>query len=130
MMNFKIETEFVEFKNSISQLTNDQTYVNYLYRTGKISENQMSSHPEKHVLMNALGIFPSLGCDMFSFIYKGEGLLLCSDGLYNNVAEQEINAVTRSDDRVDQKVKSLIGEANANGGSDNIAVALWEANND
>ena len=86
----------------------------------------MSSRADRHVLMNAMGIFPSASFDIKAFAYEGESILLCSDGLYNNLSEAEIKAVLASSDRVDEKASFLISEANANGGSDNIAVALWE----
>jgi serine/threonine protein phosphatase PrpC len=108
------------------RLSEDQTYVDFLYRTGKISESQTLSHPERHVLMNALGIYPSASVDVKVIPYHGEPILLCSDGLYNNVAENEIRSLISTDERADQKALSLINEANNNGGSDNIAVAYWE----
>jgi protein phosphatase len=114
----------------LKRLTTDQTYVDYLYRTGKISRDETMSHPDRHVLMNALGIYPSLSMDVKVFPYHGEPVLLCSDGLYNNVAESEIAAVMASDERPDQKVGALINEANLNGGSDNIAISYWEAFHD
>ncbi|MDO5330316.1 MAG: Stp1/IreP family PP2C-type Ser/Thr phosphatase [Bacillota bacterium] len=114
----------------LKRLTEDQTYVDYLIKTGQIKEGESSTHPDRHVLMNALGIFPSLSLTLTNFNYRGEAVLLCSDGLYNNMSEQEINMVLDTDDRVDQKVLSLISEANANGGSDNIAIAYWEALHD
>ena len=108
-------------------LTSDQTYVEYLYRTGQIDKEEIYTHPERHALMNALGIFPSAAMDLYSRSYHGESILLCSDGLYNNLSETEIRAVLASDQRADQKVKSLIIDANGNGGSDNIGIAFWEA---
>jgi len=54
--------------------------------------------------------------------------LLCSDGLYNSIPLPAIEAILLTDERADQKVMSLINEANANGGSDNEGVAYWEAN--
>ena len=114
----------------MKRITSDQTYVNYLYRTGKISESETESRPDRHVLMNALGIFPSLSMDISVLEYHGERILLCTDGLYNNLSEPEIAAILSTDERVDQKVISLIGTANANGGSDNIGIAYWEAIHD
>lgn len=110
----------------LTRLTEDQTYVDYLYRTGKIEESEMSSRADRHVLMNAMGIFPSASFDIKTYPYDGESILLCSDGLYNNLSEAEIKAVLATKDRTDEKASFLISEANANGGSDNIAVALWE----
>ena len=112
-----------EFK----QISEDQTYVAYLYRTGQIKKEEMQTHPKRHVLMNALGYYPSLELDLKVHPYHKETLLLCSDGLYNNVSDSDIANIVKGNDTVDQKVHELISLANANGGSDNIAVVLWEA---
>ena len=87
----------------------------------------MATHPKRHVLINALGMFPSVEFDFSSHPYLNSTLLVCSDGLYNNVSNQEILSVLRSKDATNQKANELIAIANANGGSDNIAVAIWEA---
>lgn len=112
---------------SLKQLTEDQTYVDYLYRTGKIKKEEMKTRSDRHVLMNALGVFPSISFDITTVGNVGCPILLCSDGLYNNASEEEIHAVLKLDDRVEQKIETLISIANANGGSDNIAIAYWEA---
>ena len=114
----------------LERLSEDQTYVDYLYRTGKITKDETLSHPDRHVLMNALGIYPSCSMDVKTYPYHGERILLCSDGLYNNVSEGEISNAISTDERADQKVNSLINEANLNGGSDNIGIAYWEAFHD
>ncbi|MCR5349135.1 MAG: Stp1/IreP family PP2C-type Ser/Thr phosphatase [Bacilli bacterium] len=114
-------------ERGLVRLTQDQTYVDFLYRSGQIAERERDSSPDRHILMNALGIYPSANLDIKVHPYCGETVLLCSDGLYNNVSEPEIRAVLSTDERVDLKVSSLIAEANANGGSDNVGIALWEA---
>ena len=114
-------------ERGLRRLTNDQTYVDYLYRSGQIAERDKESSPDRHVLMNALGIYPSASLDLTVLPYGGETIMLCSDGLYNNVSEPEIRAILSTDERPDQKISSLIAEANANGGSDNMAIAIWEA---
>ncbi len=118
---------YTSYLREFKQLSEDQTYVAYLYRTGQISKEEMATHPKRHVLINALGSYPSLELDMHIYPYKGETLLLCSDGLYNNLNENDIANVVRGNDTVNQKVSELIALANANGGSDNIAVVIWEA---
>ncbi len=110
----------------MERLTSDQTYVDYLYRTGKISKEEITTHPKRHVLMNALGIYPSLTLDITSSTYVGFSILLCSDGLYNNISEKELHAILTTEERPEQKVETLIKVANNNGGSDNIAIAYWE----
>lgn len=111
---------------TLEQLTNDQTYVDYLVRTGKLSEDGAKTHPDRHVLTNALGVYNSLSVSIDERAYNGETILLCSDGLYNNLETKEIANIISTDERTDQKVVSLISVANHQGGSDNIGIALWE----
>ena len=117
------------FRNRVlTQITEDQTYVQYLYRIGEIKKEDISTHPKRHVLMNALGIYPSLDLDVKTMPYLGDTVLLCSDGLYNNVSESDLLTIIKGNDTPDQKVNELVSLANNNGGSDNIAVVIWEAN--
>lgn len=118
---------FLRNNHDLVQMSEDQTYVAYLIRTGQITPEQALTHPKRHVLMNALGIYPSASIDVKSFPYLNEEVLLCSDGLYNNVPTEDIRAVLKGNDAVEQKVNELIAIGNKNGGSDNIAVVLWEA---
>ena len=119
---------YVLHNDEVAQITEDQTYVAYLYRTGKIKKEEMLTHPKRHVLTNALGIYPSLNVDIRITGYRNENILVCSDGLYNNVDESAIGTILKSNDTTEQKVNELISLGNANGGSDNIAVVIWEAN--
>ena len=50
--------------NHLKQLTEDQGYVEYLIKSGQITEEEAKSHPDKHVIMNALGIYPSTYFDL------------------------------------------------------------------
>lgn len=108
------------------QITEDQTYVNYLYKSGIIEEKDMATNPNRHVLTNSLGCFPSVSFDKFIINYTGQSIFLCSDGLYNNVSIKDIEAILNTTDETHIKVDSLIELANYNGGSDNISCCLWE----
>ena len=118
---------FLKSHHELVQMSEDQTYVGYLLRTGQITPEEALTHPKRHVLMNALGVYPSASIDIKVFPYLNEEVLLCSDGLYNNVPIEDITAIVKGSDSVDQKVNELIAIGNKNGGSDNIAVVLWEA---
>lgn len=118
---------FLRNRREFTQMSEDQTYVGYLLRTGQINQEEALTHPKRHVLMNALGVYPSASVDVKSFPYMGETVLLCSDGLYNNVPTNDIASVLKGEDTVEQKVDELIAIGNKNGGSDNIAVVIWEA---
>ena len=118
---------FLKNHHDLVQMSEDQTYVAYLLRTQQITPEEALTHPKRHVLMNALGVYPSASIDVKSFPYLNEEVLLCSDGLYNNVPQEDIAAIIKGNDAVEQKVNELIAIGNKNGGSDNIAVVLWEA---
>jgi protein phosphatase len=118
---YSIENDVLE------QLSEDQTYVQFLYKTGKISKDQMATHPKRHVLMNALGTYPSVTVVEKTYKRHFTQILLCSDGLYNMVEDNDIENVLKSTSKsTDEKVDTLISLANENGGKDNIAIALWE----
>ena len=114
-------------KDSLERLSEDQTYVEYLYHTGKISHEDAETSPQRHILMNAVGTFPSVSYDLKYFPNYGHSILVCSDGLYNNATEAEIHSALSTNERIDQKIDTLIGIAKSNGGSDNIGIAYWEA---
>lgn len=111
-------------------MTNDDTVGDYLARVKKISEEELSSSSERHILTNAIGVYATCASSIHIMPYLRETILLCSDGLYNNISEASIRACLSTDERVDEKINNLIAEANGNGGSDNIGIALWECRND
>ncbi len=111
---------------SLRRLTEDQTYVEYLYRTGKISKEEIATSEQRHILMNAMGCYPSVSFEIKTYPNIKAPILLCSDGLYNNASEKEIHAALSTNERIELKVDTLISIANSNGGSDNIAIAYWE----
>ena len=115
--------------NKLEQITVDQTYVNYLINTKKLSPEEANAHPERHKLTNALGTKPTVNVDLSTYPYNKERLLLCSDGLYNNVPVKDIFSILKGNDSLERKCLQLIAFGNANGGSDNMAVIIWEANN-
>ena len=113
--------------DKFEQISVDQTYVNYLINVKKISPKEANSHPDRHKITNAVGTKANLNVDIQLFEYRGERLLLCSDGLYNNVPLKDMIAILKGNDNVDKKCLQLIAFGNANGGSDNMAVIIWEA---
>lgn len=114
--------------NRMEQVTVDQTYVQYLIATKKISANEASTHPDRHKLTNAIGVKYNALVDFKELPYEKEKLLLCSDGLYNNVPYYDMQSILKSKETPERKVYQLIAFGNSNGGSDNMAAVIWEAN--
>lgn len=107
--------------------TIDQSYVELLYENGRISKKEMQSHPQKNMLINAVGINPDVSEIQDKIIDNSSYsiLLLCSDGLYNMVSDEDIAKVL-SDKGLDVQAKAdtLIKMALDAGGNDNIAVSI------
>ena len=114
--------------NKLEQLTVDQTYVNYLKNNKKLTQSEISTHPERHKLTNAIGMRFNALVDMKTIEYHGERLFLCSDGLYNNVPFYDLQSILKGNESPERKCYQLIAFGNSNGGSDNMAVVVWETN--
>jgi PPM family protein phosphatase len=111
---------------TITQLTSDHSWVNEQLQSGIISAEQARSHPLRNVVTRALGGKPDLQVDMQVYkMLEGDVLLICSDGLTTMVPDEEIVQVVESaEGDIEKAARSLVAEANARGGEDNITVVL------
>ncbi len=108
---------------SISQITKDHSAVQELVDSGHLTERQAKLHPNKNIITRAVGIEDEVSFDFFRIsVEPGDVILLCSDGLSNNVDENEIHFEI-SGGEFDDLPKRLIDLANSRGGADNITVA-------
>ncbi len=114
-------------EGKLTQLSVDQTYAQYLVNEKKIAPKEANTHKDRHMLTNAIGVKRNVSIDLNEFEYNGEKILVCSDGLYNNVNSTVIESILKGNDSVDRKCLQLIAFGNANGGSDNMAVVIWES---
>lgn len=121
------DTRIYKLENGkLEQMTTDHNLAMREYRLGNITKDQIKTYKNRHVLTNALGIHKVAASDIEEYEYHNESIFVCSDGLYNNVSEIELESTLKGNDSTSQKVNELINLANANGGSDNIAAVLWE----
>ena len=112
---------------SLTQLTVDHSYVQMLVDSGAINADEAASHPNRHVITRCIGgtANPTLEIDRASFSWKpGQKLLLCSDGLSNDVSEAEICQVLTEHSENQRAAEFLIAAALDAGGRDNITVQL------
>lgn len=113
-----------EIKN-IEQITIDDTYVNELLKKNLIKKSEVETHPQKHILTKALGIFDTIDLNIDTFIRKDGFLLLCSDGLTNMLQDEDILKMV-SMIPFDNLAEKFVEKANANGGTDNITLICVE----
>lgn len=111
----------------ITQITVDHSLVEEMVRVGTIDKEMAKSHPRKNIITRAVGVMPTIQPDFFTVtIKKGEQVLLCTDGLTNMLEDEEISKIVKSRGTVEEKVKTLVAEANRRGGKDNISVVLLD----
>mgnify|MGYP001070576135 CR=1 FL=1 len=110
-------------------LTRDHSLVRRLVEVGQLTEAEAAVHPERNVLYRAVGQSETLDVDVTTLpLEAGDQLLLCSDGLWNMVAEAEIQSVVTSSHDVQTACEKLVEAANAAGGEDNVTVVLVRTN--
>lgn len=104
-------------------LTADHSFVQDQVRLGVLTEEEAQSHPQRHLISRSLGTRPTVEVEMRQLgLHDGDRLLLCSDGLYDLVAEDNIVAALGLPLR--DGCRRLIDLANEAGGSDNITAVL------
>ena len=115
-------------EGTLTQLTSDHSYVQELVDQGAITPEQARHHPHRNVVTQALGVTEpqSLRVDCVKgALNRGEMLLLCSDGLTEEVDDHYIGHVLgQSNMNTQERVDHLILAALDHGGSDNITVLL------
>ena len=125
VLNVGDSRAYLYHNDKLERLSEDQSYVDYLKRSGQISESEAEKRKDKNVLLNALGIYPSISFNSRLLSYIDSPLLLCSDGLFNNLKEKDIVDIIKKKMSAKDTVRELINSANKNGGSDNIAVCYF-----
>jgi len=109
----------------LSQLTIDDTWLNTVLDQVTIDQKTLSKHPMRNVLTQAAGTRRDLDVHTREVeLQDADILLLCSDGLYGVVSEQDIVAVLQSDKSLRCQVTALEEAALAAGAPDNLSCVL------
>ena len=110
--------------NVMNVVTVEDSFVGALISAGAITEEEAKSHPEKHVLTQALATRENINLHTFiDDINNYDYFLLCSDGLTNMIEKEEIQNIVRNDE-LSIAVNKLIDKCVERGGVDNISVAI------
>ena len=108
----------------MQQLTQDHSWVAEEVARGALIESQAREHPRRNILTRALGVSASVEVDTSaSELEEGDVLLLCSDGLYGLVGDEEI-ARTSTAFEPQEACDVLVQRANDLGGNDNVTVVI------
>ncbi len=122
------DSRVYRWSSELKQLTSDHSYVQELVDQGAITAEQARTHPHRNVVTQALGVTEptTLRVDTVDGeLASGDMLLLCSDGLTEEVDDEYIAHVLSVDGMsAQERVDHLILAALDSGGSDNITVVL------
>jgi protein phosphatase len=110
----------------LTRLTTDDSWVAELVAKGLITEEQAPHHPLGHILTKAVGhespLEPAFGEVLLA---PGDWLLLCCDGLWKMVGDEQLLAAMQTSEATPaQVVETLVEAANAAGGKDNISLIV------
>jgi protein phosphatase len=115
---------------AIKQLSHDDTHVGWLFRNGQINEREARTHPRRNVLQKALGgsnqfVEPQDGAVACE---PGDIFLLCSDGLVEGLYNEQLVAILRGDEAVENAsvAQNLVRTSVANDGRDNVTALVVE----
>lgn len=112
-------------KNSLIQLTDDHSLVNYLYRQGSISKEEQLTHPKRNVILKAIGVEDQVEISLTTRRISNDSLyLLCSDGLTSMVADRDIEEIVKDGETPGAICTHLLLAAKKAGGRDNITIII------
>ncbi len=120
---------YLPANGEMKQVTHDHTYPGSLFRKGKINERQARTHPENHILLNALGgriptVDPQLGAIGLN---PGDKILICSDGVNEGLWDRRIEELLRNPPARFADLppaERLIKDAMEESGRDNITALI------
>jgi len=112
-------------EKGITLLTKDHSYVMDLVQKGKLTMEEARLSPMKNKLHQAIGASKTINPDYKHYILKeGDKILLCSDGLWDMMSDDQIYTVLRQDKPAKKLCETLIKMANNAGGHDNITAII------
>lgn len=111
--------------DALTQLTRDHSLLQEQLDAGLITPEEAATSGSRNLVTRALGVEDTVLLEVQAFDTQPDDLyLLCSDGLTDMVAEEDIAALLGVPQPLEDMAQALVASANANGGRDNIAVVL------
>ena len=117
---------YLLLKQNLTPITRDHSLVARLVESKQIEPEDIYTHPQRNLIYRSLGAgHKSIEVDIFhQTLQKGDSLLLCSDGLWEMVRQQDLLKVLSEESSPQKICETLIDMANANGGEENITAVV------
>ena len=112
-------------RGELRLLTRDHSLVERMVSEGHLSPRQARVHPQRNVILRALGVAEDLEADLDTIdVAPADRLLLCSDGLSGYLEDKELGEIMSLEVEPEERCRRLVGAANERGGLDNITVIV------
>ena len=112
---------------ALRQLTEDHSVAEEWVRMGRLTPEEAAVHPRRHQLTRGIGVEETIAVDVISVhALSGDRLLLCSDGLSNELDNDTLARLSSAPFTLEESVLQLIEAAKEAGGRDNITAVLVE----
>ncbi len=112
---------------SMRQLTHDHSVTAELVGRGELTEEEALHHPYRGVLTRVLGVGPELEPESTAHpVVEGDRLVVCTDGLFNELPDDEIESVASGTKDVQGTADTLVELAISRSGRDNVSVVVAE----
>ena len=112
---------------ALRQLSDDHSVAEEWVRMGRLTPEEAAVHPRRHQLTRVLGMDETVEIDVVSVVAQpGDRLLLCSDGLSNELTPDQLVQLASPPMPLEDAVDKLVAAAREAGGRDNITVILVE----
>ena len=113
-------------EEAIQRVTRDHSIVEVLVERGNITPEEARQHPQKNLITRALGTSKTAEADLYEIVLQsGDWLLLCSDGLINEVPDDEIAAEIRNAITPEEACRNLLETVLDRGAPDNVTILLF-----
>ncbi|NOX42549.1 MAG: serine/threonine-protein phosphatase [Gammaproteobacteria bacterium] len=114
------------WNGELRQISRDHSYVQKLLDSGAITEEEALHHPNRNIITQSLGadLDEVIVDNVTGQLCQGQKVLLCSDGLNDEVQDSEIAAILQEGGDEQTIVNNLINSALTHGGKDNVSVIL------
>lgn len=114
---------YIKRGDELIQVTQDHSYVNTLLKMGVITRAEAVGHERGNIITRAIGAEANVEADYYQKeLADGDVIILCTDGLHNEVSEEEMIRITGEKESMKELAPALVAKANEAGGKDNITV--------
>ncbi len=112
----------------LTRVSEDHSLVQEMHALGEITLDEADVHPSSNIITRAIGVRKNVFVDVeYATVEPGDRFMLCSDGLYKDIRDDEICEMMNTETPVEQVTQNMLETALERGGGDNITIIVVQA---